>query len=350
VARRDPDDGTTQQGGPAVKSRYVRAVGLTLAILLGFALPQLSTGVHADPLGKVPHVGYIWIGAEGSDRATRPGLQQGLRELGYQDGRDIIIEYRYADGDIERLRELVADTIARKVDIIVVPGVIVADAVKRATTSIPVVALVGDPLASGLVESLARPGGNITGFSSMVPEYGGKLVELLHGVVPAAARVAVLWNPLNAASRELVQAVREGAARLGLRLRWAEVRQAMDFPPAFKAIADQSPDALIVDTDVVLISQRKAVIEFAAGHRLPAIYGLREFTEDGGLMSFGADTFELARLAAGYVDKILKGATPADLPIQQPTKFQLVVNLKTADQLDLTIPPSILARADEVIE
>jgi putative ABC transport system substrate-binding protein len=210
--------------------------------------------------------------------------------------------------------------------------------------------LVGDPLASGLVASLARPGGNITGFSSMVPEYGGKLVELLHQLVPNATRVAVLWNPLNAASRELVQALREAAPLLGLSLQWNEVRQRTDFPPAFEVIASHGPDALIVDTDVVLISQRKSILDFAAGNRLPAIYGLREFTDDGGLISFGADTFELARLAAGYVDKILKGAKPANLPVQQPTKFQLVINLRTAKALGLTIPPLILARADEVIE
>jgi putative ABC transport system substrate-binding protein len=324
-------------------TRLVATLGLTIAILwVALSAPAQTT--------KVPHIGYIWIGAEGSDRVTRPGLQRGLRELGYEEGRDILIEFRYADGSIERLRELVADTVASRVDIIVVPGVVVADAVKRATKTIPVVALVGDPLASGLVASLARPGGNITGFSSMVPEYGGKLVELLHQVVPNATRVGVLWNPLNAASRELVQAIRDAAPRLGFSLQWNEVRQRTDFPAAFEVIANQGPDALIVDTGVVLISQRKSILEFAAGQRLPAMYGLREFTDDGGLISFGADTFELARLAAGYVDKILKGAKPADLPVQQPTKFELVVNLKTAQQLGLTVPASILARADEVIE
>jgi putative ABC transport system substrate-binding protein len=319
-----------------------------LAVVLIVLSGAFAAGAQSQ--NRVPRIGYIWIGAEGSDRVTRPGLQQGLRELGYQEGRDILIEYRYADSSIERLRELVADTVASNVDIIVVPGVIVADTVKRATITIPVVALVGDPLASGLVASLARPGGNITGFSSTVPEYGGKLVELLHQLVPNATRVAVLWNPLNAASRELVQALREAAPLLGLSLQWNEVRQRTDFPAAFEVIANQGPDALIVDTDVVLISQRKSILDFAAGNRLPAIYGLREFTDDGGLISFGADTFELARLAAGYVDKILKGAKPANLPVQQPTKFQLVINLRTAKALGLTIPPLILARADEVIE
>jgi putative ABC transport system substrate-binding protein len=222
--------------------------------------------------------------------------------------------------------------------------------VKQATTTIPVVALVGDPLASGLVASLARPGGNITGFSAMVPDYGGKLVELLHELVPNATRVAVLWNPLNGASRHLVQAIRDAVAYLGLSATLQEVRQAADFSPAFDALTGQQPNALIVDTDVVLISQRKSIIEYTAAHRLPAVYGLREFVDDGGLMSFGADTVELARLAAGYVNKILKGAKPADLPVQQPTKFQLIVNLKTAKALGLTIPPLVLARADEVIE
>ena len=325
--------------------RLAASLVLALAVLLG----ALSSGGAQLP-EKVPRIGYLWIGAEGSDRVTRPGLQQGLPELGYHEGRDIVIEYRNADGSIERLRELVADTVASKVDIIVAPGVIVADAVKHVTTTIPVVALVGDPLASGLVASLARPGGNITGFSAMVPEYGGKLVELLHELVPNATRVAVLWNPLNAASRDLVQAIREAAAPLGLSLLLHEARRPADFPIAFHAINEQNPDALIVDTDVLLISHRERIVEYAAVHRFPTVYGLREFVDDGGLISFGADTFELARLAAGYVDKILKGAKPADLPVQQPTKFKLVINLKTAKALALTVPQSLLARADEVIE
>jgi putative ABC transport system substrate-binding protein len=317
---------------------------------LGGAVMAGSVPGLAQNPGRVPHIGYIWIGAEGSDRATRPGLQKGLRELGYLEGRDIVIDFRYAEGSIDRLRELVAQTVASNVDLIVVPGLIVAEAVKGATTTIPVVALVGDPLASGLVASLARPDGNITGFSSMVPEYGGKLVEVLHGLVPNATRVAVLWNPLNGASRELVHAIRDAVHTFGLNARYHEVRQAADFTAAFDAITEEQPDALIIDTDVVLISQRKRIIEYAAARRLPAIYGLREFTDDGGLISFGADTVELARLAAGYVDKILKGAKPAELPFQQPTKFDLVINLKTTKALGLTIPPLILARADEVIE
>jgi putative ABC transport system substrate-binding protein len=325
-------------------TRLAATLWLTLVIL------SAALSAHAQTPGRVRHIGYLWLGTERDDRRVRPGLRQGLRELGYHEGRDIVIEYGNADGSIQRLRELVADTVASKVDIIFVPGLIVAEAVKRATTTIPAVALVGDPLASGLVDSLARPGGNITGFSNMVPEYGGKLVELAREVVPNATRAAVLWNPLNAASRDLVQAVRDAAERVGLSLVLQELRGQADFTTAFDAITAQQPDTLIVDTDILLVAHRRSIIEYAALRRLPAVYGVREFTDDGGLISFGADTFELARLAAGYVDKIVKGAKPADLPFQQPTKFQLDINLKTARALGLAIPPLLLARADEIIE
>ena len=325
-------------------ARFAIFVWLVSVILL----PALSAAAQTS--GKIPRIGYIWLGAEGSDRATRPGLQQGLRELGYQEGHNIIIDYRYAEGSIERLPELVADTIASRVDVIVVPGVIVADAVKHATTTVPVVALVGDAVASGLAASLARPGGNITGFSSMEPDYGGKLLELLHDLAPNATRVAVLWNPLNAAERSLIQTMADDATRIGVSLMPHELRRTAEFTTAFDAITEQQPDALIVGTDVLLLSHRKNIIEYAALHRFPAVYGLREFVDDGGLISFGADTVELARLAAGYVDKILKGDKPADLPVQQPTKFDLVINLRTAKALGLTVPPLILGRADEVIE
>jgi putative ABC transport system substrate-binding protein len=305
----------------------------------------------AQTAGKVSHIGYIWIGAEGSDPATRPGLQQGLRELGYHEDRDIVIEYRYADGNVERLRELVSKMVAGNVDVIIATGQIVAQAVKQATTTIPVVVGTGDPLRSGLVASLARPGGNITGFSAMIPEFGGKYLELLHELAPHATRIALLWNPTNGASQDLLQEMREAAGHFGLSLLPHEVRQSGDFPIAFDAIAEQKPDALVIDTDALLISHRKSIVEFAAVHRLTAMYGLREFTDAGGLISYGADVFDgWRRVVAGDVDKILKGARPADLPIQQPTKFELVINLKTAKELGLTIPQSILARADEVIE
>jgi putative ABC transport system substrate-binding protein len=319
-------------------------------ILLGGAASWVLAAGAQQP-GKVSHIGYIWFGPEGSDKATMlPGFQQGLRELGYQEGGNIVIEYRYADNRMERLHELVDETVTDRVDVILAVGVIVADAVKRATATIPVVVVTGDPVASGLVASLARPGGNITGFSFVVAEFGGKWVELLHELAPRATRISMLWNPVNAASQVLVRGTREAAERFDLTLQLDEVRRAEDLPAAFAAITEQAPDALIMDTDAVLFSHHREIIEFAAAHRLPTAYGLREFAEAGGLFSYGPNAFDIWRRVAGYIDKILKGAKPADLPIQQPTKFELVINLKTAKALGLAIPPLLLARADEVIE
>ena len=331
----------------------VRRRSVNLAATMGLTLVVLSAALPAGAQmpKRIAHIGYLWIGAEGSDKATRTGLQQGLQELGYIEGRDIVVEYQYADGNIERLRQLVSDMVARKVDIIIATGTVVADVVKRATTTIPVVAGTGDPLRSGLVASLARPGGNITGFSAMVPELGGKYLELLHELVPRATRIAVLWNPMNGASQDLVQSMREPAGALGLNLLLHEARVSGDILIALDAIAGQNPDALVIDTDALLISHRKIIVGFAAMHQLPAVYGMREFFDDGGLISYGASIFDSWRLViAGYVDKILKGAKPADLPVQQPTRFELLVNLKAASALGLTVPPLILTRADEVIE
>jgi putative tryptophan/tyrosine transport system substrate-binding protein len=307
--------------------------------------------VGAQTAAKIPHIGYLWLGTEGSDAATTlPGFKQGLRELGYREGGDIVIDYRYAAGSRERLRELIADLVASKVDIIVAPGVIVADAVKQATATIPVIAITADPVGSGLVASLARPGGNITGFSFIVTEFGGKWVELLHELLPHATRVAMLLNPSNAASRDLLQAVRQASGSLGLTLLSDEAGQPEDLPKAFDAIVEQKPDAAIIDTDALILSHRQSILAFASAQGLPAMYGLREFVDEGGLISYGPSPFDIWRRVAGYVDKILKGAKPADLPVQQPTKFELVVNLKTAAALGLAVPFSVLARADEVIE
>jgi putative ABC transport system substrate-binding protein len=324
-----------------------------LAARLALTLVALLAASHTDAQtrDKVPHIGYLWLGAPGSDKATTlPGFRQGLRELGYQEGSSIAIEYGYAADSRERLHELIADMVASKVDIIVAPGVIVADAVKQATATIPVVAVTADPVGTGLVASLARPGGNITGFSFIVTDFGGKWVELLHELVPHATRVAMLWNPVNAASRDLVQAARQATGSLGLTLLSDEAGRPEDLPQALDAIVEQKPDALIIDTDALILSHRTSVIEFAAVHGLPAMYGLREFVDEGGLISYGPNPFDVWRRVAGYVDKILKGTKPADLPVQQPTKFELVVNLNVVRKLGLTIPPSILARVDEVIE
>ena len=331
-----------------VRRRSARLVP-TLAVTLVVLFTALPASAQAQ--GKIPHIAYLWLGAEGSDSATTlPGFQQGLRELGYQEGSDIDIEYRYAAGSRERLRTLVADTVASKVDIIVAAGVIVADAVKQATTTIPVVAVTADPVGSGLVASLARPGGNITRFSFTVTEFAGKWVELLHELAPHAVRITMLWNPLNIASRELAQGVREASESLGLTFLLEGASQPEDLPKAFDTIVEQKPDAMIIDTDALILSHRKSIIEFAGTHRYPAMYGLREFVEEGGLVSYGPNPLDIWRHVAGYVDKILKGSKPADLPVQQPTRFELVLNLKAAKELGLTIPPLMLARVDEVIE
>ena len=237
-----------------LSTRLAVTLGLTL-IVLWAAQPAL-----AQTPRKVPHIGYLWLGAEGSDRATTlPGFKQGLRELGYTEGGDIVIEYRYAAGSRERLRELIADTVASNADVIVAPGVIVADAVKQATATIPVVAVTADPVGSGLVASLARPGGNVTGFSFIVTAFGGKWVQLLDELAPQATRAAMLWNPLNAASRDLVQAVREAAGSLGLTLLSDEAGQPEDLPKAFNAIVEQKPDAVIIDTDALILSHRSTL-------------------------------------------------------------------------------------------
>jgi putative ABC transport system substrate-binding protein len=212
--------------------------------------------------------------------------------------------------------------VASKVDIIVAPGVIVADAVKQATETIPIVAVTADPVGSGLVASLARPGGNITGFSFLVTAFGGKWVELLHELAPHATRVAMLWNPLNAASRALVQAVREAAGGLGLTLLSHEAGRSEDLPRVFDAIVEQKPDAMIIDTDALILSRRKSIIELAAVHGIPAMYGLRECVDEGGLISYGPNPFDIWLRVAGYVDKILKGAKPADLPVQQADQIR----------------------------
>ena len=330
---------------PQALMRLAARLALTLVALL------VASHTDAQTRDKVPYIGYLWLGAPGSDKATTlPGFRQGLRELGYQEGSNMAIEYGYAADSRERLHELIADMVASKVNIIVAPGVTVADAVKQATATIPVVAVTADPVGTGLVASLARPGGNITGFSFIVTDFGGKWVELLHELVPHATRVAMLWNRVNAASRNLVQAARQATGSLGLTLLSDEAGRPEDLPQALDAIVEQKPDALIIDTDALILSHRRSILEFAAVHGLPAMYGLREFVDEGGLISYGPNPFDIWRRVAGYVDKIVKGAKPADLPVQQPTKFELVVNLNTVRALGLTIPPSILARADEVIE
>jgi putative tryptophan/tyrosine transport system substrate-binding protein len=278
------------------------------------------------------------------------GFQQGLRELGYLEGRDIFIEPRYAGGHFQKLPGLAAELTRLKVDILFTAGTPAAVAAKNATTVIPIVmTLVADPVGTGLVASLARPGGNITGLSDFNAGVVAKRLELLKEVVPSASRVAVLYNPANPTNPlqlELIQAV---APALGVTLLSWEAQGADDIDRAFTAMSRQRPEALIVIGDPLFGTHRKRIVEFSVKTRLPATYSNREWAEAGGLMSYGASFHDLYRRAATYVHKILKGAKPADLPIEQPMKFELIINLKTAKALGLTIPPTLLFQADEII-
>ena len=278
-------------------------------------------------------------------------ITEDLRELGLVEGENVVFERRYADNRLERLPELAADLVRLKVDVIVAGGTLAPLAAKRATSTIPIVMTdSGDPLGSGLVASLAQPGGNVTGMSLMAPDIGGKRLELLKELLPRLARVAVLWNAANPVPARIVKEVQAGGSTLGIEVQSLEVQQPDDFDGAFETVRRQHPDALMTAEDPLTFNHRKRIADFAIGQLLPTLHGFREFVVAGGLMSYGANLADLYRRAAGYVDKILKGAKPADLPVQQPTKFELVINLKTAKALGITIPPSLLARADEVIE
>jgi putative ABC transport system substrate-binding protein len=278
-------------------------------------------------------------------------LTEALRESGWVEGENVVFERRYAENRLERLPELAADLVRLNVDVILAGGTLAPLAAKRATSTIPIVMVnAGDPLGTGPVASLARPGGNVTGMSLMAPELGGKRLELLKELLPRLARVAVLWNAANPYSALVFKQVQAAGGTLGIEVQSLELRDPDDFDGAFETVQRQHPDALITVEDPLTFNHRKRIAGFAAEQQLPSLSGLSEFAAAGGLVSYGANQVDLFRRAAGYVDKILKGAKPADLPVQQPSKFELVINLKTAKAVGITIPPSLLARADEVIE
>jgi putative tryptophan/tyrosine transport system substrate-binding protein len=309
--------------------------------------------VQAQQAAKVPRIG--WLGADPDPgRHMREAFLQGLRDLGYVEGRNLVMEYRFAEGKLERYPALAAELVALKVDAIVAPITPAALAAKQATRTLPIVFItVGDPVTSGLVTSLARPGGNVTGSSLLAPELVGKGLEQLKQAVPGVSRVAVLWQPGVLGERtekDMLQAAEVAARVLGVRLHFVEARGPEDFDRAFSDMTRARPGALTVLSTPMFVSERKRLVALAAKNRLPAMYPLREFVVAGGLMSYGPNDAEQFRRAATYVDKILKGAKPADLPVEQPTKFELVINRKTAKALGLTIPPSLLQRADEVIQ
>ncbi len=319
------------------------------ALLLALCLPA-----EAQQPAKLPRIGYLSTRDPTSESSRSEAVRLGLRELGYIEGQNIAIEYRYSEGKRERFSALAAELVRLKVDIIVVAG---GDPAVRAamntTKTIPIVMSGGgaDPVEAGFVKSLARPGGNVTGITLLVIELGGKRLELLKEAVPKVARVAALYESANPTSALEVKEVLPTAARaLGLTIRSWEVRTAEEFEKVFTAMSKERPDGLYVSTGALTNSNQKQIVSFALKNRLPSMYGRREYVDNGGLMYYGADLAESYRRVAYYVDKILKGAKPADLPVEQPTKFEFVINLKTAKQIGLNIPQSVLYRADKVIK
>jgi putative ABC transport system substrate-binding protein len=278
-------------------------------------------------------------------------FRQGVRELGYVEGENIVIESRYADGKLERLPALVAELLRDKVDVIVTTGPTTTRPAKEATSTVPIVmGFDSDPVGSGFVASLARPGGNITGLSALSPEISGKQLELLKEIVPRLSHVAVLGNSTTAGNAQSVKETELAARGLGVQIQYLEVKEPKEIEIAFRNASKAHASAVIVLANSATTAHRSQVVKDALSSRLPAIYYTPEFVEDGGLVSYGVSITDLFRRAATYVDKILKGRKPADLPVEQPTKFDLVIHLKTAKQIGLTIPPTVLARADKVIK
>jgi ABC-type uncharacterized transport system substrate-binding protein len=316
-------------------------------------LLALSSSAEAQQAKKIPRIGYLApvFPCSGSVPSLE-AFKQGLRDLGYVEDKNISIDCRSAAGNIDRLSDLVAELVRFKVDVIIAGGgELVARAAKQATETIPIVMTnAADPVETGLVASLARPGGNITGLVTFSPELSGKRLELLKEAFPKVSRVAVLANPANPEQESRVKETKAAAQGLRVQLQILEVRDPSAFDKAFLAITKEHAQALLPMGDPLIVSQRKQIVDFAAKNRLPAIYHRIEFVDAGGLMAYGPSYNDLFRRAATYVDKILKGAKPGDLPIEQPTKFELVINLKTAKQIGLTIPPNVLARADRVIK
>jgi putative tryptophan/tyrosine transport system substrate-binding protein len=317
---------------------------------LGAALAA-PLGGEAQQAAKIWRIGYLSSSSAERERTRIAAFQQGLRELGYLEGHSVLIEQRYAGGEFERLPDLAAELARLKVDVFVAAGAPATHAARKASSVIPIVMCsVADPVGMGLVASLARPGGSITGLSDFNTGVVAKRLELLREVVPSVSRVAVLLNPTNPSNPPQLKLTQAAAAAMAVTLLAFEAKRAYEIDRAFAAIKTERPGALIVIGDPMLGSHRKRIVELSGQNRLPAIYWVREFSDAGGLMSYGANVDDLWRRAATYVDKILKGAKPADLPIEQPTKFELVINLKTAKALGLTIPPSLLLRADQIIE
>jgi ABC-type uncharacterized transport system substrate-binding protein len=315
------------------------------------ALVAMSPLASAQPRARPARLGYLLLTPLfDKPSAERAAFLQGLRELGYTEGANLVIEYRSADWELEKVPALAAELVAAKVDVIFANDTETVLAVKRAGVQLPVIAHMHDPVALGIVQSLARPGGNFTGLSIIAPELAGKRLELLKSVLPRLKRLAVLWNPESDGAALEWRGSQSAARQLGIELRSLEVSNADTLLRAFERMKAQRADALAALSDSRMISYRKIIADFAEAQRLPTLFGFSQFASAGGLISYGANLPELYRRAAIYVDKILKGAKPADLPVEQPTKFELVINLKTAKALGLRIPGELLVRADQVIQ
>ena len=306
---------------------------------------------EAQQPARIPRIGILAAPSASFFSARVEALRQRLRELGYVEGKNIVIEYRYAEGKLERLPDLAAELVRLKVDVIVTAGGPAILAAKKASATIPIVfAAASDPVGTGLVSSLARPGGNITGLCHMAPDLDGKRLELLKEAFPKVARVAFLWQSSGTRGNLPLTEMEAAAKALGLKLLSLPVRSLDDFDSAFARAKRDGAQALITSTGGLIATQQRQVLDFAAKNRLPAMYPTSEFVEAGGLMSYAANYADLFRRAADFVDKILKGTKPADMPVEQPTKFEFLVNLKTAKQIGLTIPQKVLERADKVIK
>ena len=323
------------------------------AIAVCLLASPFFSAAHAQQPSKMPRIGYLSAPDPATESRRSEGIRQALRGRGYIDGQTIIIEYRYTDGRSDRAAELATELIRLKIDLMVVAGGdLWVRAAKNATKTIPIV-MVGsgtDPVEAGLVESLARPGGNVTGLTNLITEVSGKRLELLKETVPKLTRVALIYDPARSSNVLEVKEVQAAADALRLKIAPSEVRTVADFEQVFTALKKDRADALYVAQGPLMNANQKRIVSSAVKIRLPSVYVRRDFVNAGGLMSYGADFADSYQRIATYIDRILKGAKPAELPVEQPTKFELVVNLRTAKQIGLTIPPSVLARADKVIK